>query len=167
VCLPTLPDSADLVLAAVDFQAVADPVQAPVADLVQVPAANSILDKFIVEDNTLPPVPSIANSVQFGVLFEYIVEDAPPPACSIPLTPPLNEDPILNGSNYDQRLLIKFSSPAPSPPTPRISSPPASPTVPFKSTSPFDQLEELDFLPVITPHPPTCRRPNLKLLPAL
>jgi hypothetical protein len=129
-------------------------------------------------DLPFPVQAPVANAI----LDNYIVEDALPPASSIPLSPSTNDVPILNGSNYDQKLLIKFSSPAPSPPTPRISSPPPSPTTPFKSTSPFDQLEEPDFLPVITPRPngplvpskastspPTfsCHRPTLSLLPAL
>jgi hypothetical protein len=83
---------------------------------------------------------------------------------------PSIEDSILHGSNYDQKLLLKFSSPAPSPPTPRLSSPPASPIVPYKSTSPFDELNELDFLPVASLSPPptfTCRRPNLRSTPVL
>jgi hypothetical protein len=101
----------------------------------------------------------------------FVAEDITPPcASSTPHAHPSIEDSILHGSNYDQKLLLKFSSPAPSPPTPRLSSPPASPVVPYKSTSPFDELNELDFLPVASLSPPptfTCRRPNLRSIPVL
>jgi hypothetical protein len=126
----------------------------------------------VAADPHSPIQPTVAN----------VLENALLSAASIPMSPPTNDVPVLHGSNYDQKLLIKFSSPPPSPPTPLISSPPPSPSTPFKSTSPFDQLEELDFLPVITPRPdgpvvpsrestfpPTfsCRRPTLSLTPAL